>query len=148
MRRCDMHQVHDVTRQGQRPVPLTRQSTRSMAGAPLMRAPKLPLAHVRQKHEQRDLLAGCLVCSGRTPRWTKANAQALAAQHHDRTGHATWVTIATEIQYGNAASDPRQTDIEDAIASARSSDRPSAAPLSGPDAPAAAAAPCLATGDR
>jgi len=111
-----------------------------MEGVPLMRAPKLPLLHVRQKSERRDLLAGCLVCSGRTPRWTKANAQALAAQHHDRTGHATWVTIATEIQYGNTAPDPRQTDIEDAIASASSGDRPGAAPLPDPDAPAVPAA--------
>lgn len=93
-----------------------------MDGVSLMRAPKLPLPHVRQKSERRDLLAGCLVCSGRTPRWAKANAQALAAQHHDRTGHATWVTIATEIQYGNTVPDPRQTDIEDAIASASSGD--------------------------
>ncbi len=106
----------------------------------MMRAPKLPLKHVRQKSEQRDLRAGCHVCSGDTARWTEANAQAVAAQHHDRTGHATWVRYAGEIQYGRAAADPRQTDIEDAIASASSGDRPGAAPLPDSDAPAVAAA--------
>lgn len=94
-----------------------------------MRGPQLPLVHVRQKSERRDLLAGCHVCDGTTARWTKANAQALAAKHHDRTGHTTWVKYDGKIQYGRRAADPRQTDIKDAIASASSGGRPSAAPL-------------------
>jgi hypothetical protein len=110
------------------------------AGAAMTRDPDLPLVHVRKKTQTRDLVAGCHVCSGRTARWTKANAQALAAQHHDRTGHATWVKIVAEIQYGSNAADPRQTDIEDAIASASSGDRPEAAPLTDLDAPAIPAA--------
>lgn len=105
-----------------------------------MRAPKLPLKHVREKTERRNLVAGCHVCDGTTARWTKANAQALAAQHHDRTNHATWVKYDGEIQYGRTAADPRQIDIEDAIASASSGDRPGAAPLPDSDAPAVAAA--------
>ena len=102
----------------------------------MTRSPKLPLKHVRQKTERRDLLAGCYVCDGTTARWTAANAQALAAQHHDRTNHATWVKYDGEIQYGRRAADPRQIDIEDAIASASSGDRPDvSAPLPGNDAP-------------
>lgn len=102
----------------------------------MTRSPKLPLKHVRQKTERRDLVAGCHVCDGTTVRWTAANAQALAAQHHDRTNHATWVKYAGEIQYGRTAADPRQIDIEDAIASASLGDRPGAAPLPDSDAPA------------
>jgi hypothetical protein len=104
----------------------------------MKRDPKLPLVHARQRTKTRNLLGGCHVCSGHTARWTKANAQALAAQHHDRTGHATWVTIAEDIQYGRNAADPRQTDIEDAIASASSGDAPECAPLTDPDAPTVA----------
>lgn len=105
-----------------------------------MRRPTLPLVLERQTLAVRELLAGCHVCDGTTARWTKANAQALAAQHHDRTGHATWVKIATDIQYGSVAPDPRQTDIEDAIASASSGDAPECAPLPDNDAPTVTAA--------
>ena len=136
LRRADLRQVHDVAGAGQGHLPVTQGGVQRVEGTQLMRSPKLPLKHVRQKSEQRDLRAGCHVCSGDTARWTMANAQAVAAQHHDRTGHATWVKYVGEIQYGRAAADPRQTDIEDAIASASSGDRPDvSAPLPGSDAP-------------
>lgn len=78
---------------------------------------RLPLVLERRTSTTRVLRAGCFVCDGDVARWTSANAQALAAQHHDRTGHATWCDIAASIQYGRAAPDDRQHDIEDAIAS-------------------------------
>ena len=101
---------------------------------------KLPLAYNRTKQTERVLRAGCHVCHGDTAHWTAANAQALAARHHDRTTHATWVEIVMTTQYGRKSADPRQTDIEDAIASASSGDRPGAAPLPDSDAPAVPAA--------
>lgn len=77
---------------------------------------KPPLVPERQSATSRDLRAGCFVCHGTAVRWTSSNAQALAAQHHDRTGHATWCDIAMMIRYGRTAPDDRQTDIEDVIA--------------------------------
>ncbi|WP_200925659.1 hypothetical protein [Sphingomonas sp. Leaf22] len=94
----------------------------------------------RATTRRRDTTAGCFVCHGDAAFWTSANAQALAAQHHDRTGHQTWCRIAMSVTYGSDAGDDRQIDIEDAIASASSGGRPEAAPLTDPDAPADALA--------
>lgn len=77
----------------------------------------------------RHVEAGCLVCDGRVARWTNGAAQALAARHHDATGHQTWCEVTMAIRYGREASDTRQTDIEDAIASASSGDAPVCAAL-------------------
>ena len=63
----------------------------------------------------RELAAGCFACKGDTPIWTGANAQALAAQHHDKHRHATWCDIQMSVRYGQQEADPRQIDIEDAI---------------------------------
>ncbi|WP_230630635.1 hypothetical protein [Sphingomonas sp. Leaf37] len=102
---------------------------------------KLPLVLTRRTATSRDLRAGCFVCHGVRARWTSANAQALAAQHHDRTGHPTWCDIALSVRYGRAAPDDRQHDIEDAIAaSASSGDAPDCAPLPDLDASAAVTA--------
>ena len=70
----------------------------------------------RPTHRSRDIVAGCFICKGTAPIWTAANAQALAAKHHDATGHQTWCDIVMSIRYGEADRDDRQTDIEDAIA--------------------------------
>lgn len=78
-----------------------------------------------------DAMAGCFVCHGNTAFWTSANAQALAAQHHDRTGHQTWCRIDMSVTYGVGAGDDRQIDIEDAIASANSRGKAEAPPLNG-----------------
>jgi len=102
----------------------------------------------RQTARSRDIMAGCYVCHGATAFWTSGNAQALAAQHHDRTGHQTWCRIAMSVTYGIDAGDDRQIDIEDAIASASSGGRPEAAPLTDPDAPADALAGVSATEGR
>ncbi|WP_294321549.1 hypothetical protein [uncultured Sphingomonas sp.] len=65
----------------------------------------------------RHLTAGCSVCHGTDAHWTGPNAQALAAQHHDRTKHHTWCEVHLSIRYGTDVRDDRQADIEDAIAS-------------------------------
>ena len=49
-------------------------------------------------------MAGCFVCHGTNAEWRAANAQALAARHHDKTGHSTWFEGVMSIRYGN--SDP------------------------------------------
>lgn len=95
---------------------------------------------MRDTFTSRDLRAGCFVCHGCDAQWTGPNAQALAARHHDGTGHQTWCEVHLSIRYGSDAGDDRQTDIEDAIASASSGGRPDAAPLPDPDAPADAPA--------
>lgn len=77
---------------------------------------KLPLVLARRTATDRSFSAGCRVCHGDRANWTGGNAQALAAKHHDRTGHLTWCKIATSIEYGRAAPDDRQLDIEVAIA--------------------------------
>jgi hypothetical protein len=88
----------------------------------------------------RHVTAGCFVCSGAKDRWTGPNAQALAARHHDATKHQTWCDVAMSIRYGETAADPRQADIEDAIASARSGGAPECAALTEFDASAVPAA--------
>lgn len=104
----------------------------------------------------RTLRAGCTTCHGAEAFWTGPNAQAVAARHHQTTGHATWCDLS--VRYGAAAPDPRQTDLEEVIASIEqagkvvrqigalavahfsSGGRPDAAPLTDPDAPADAPA--------
>lgn len=46
--------------------------------------------------------AGCFVCNGATAMWSSKNAQAVAARHHDATGHATWADQVLLIRYGEA----------------------------------------------
>lgn len=88
---------------------------------------------------QREIRAGCFVCHAPGKGWTTSNAQALAARHHDVTGHQTWCNVYLTYRYGAAEADPRQTDIEDAIA-ASSGERPVSLSLTDPDAPATAIA--------
>jgi len=44
--------------------------------------------------------AGCFQCNGNIVLWDGPNAQAVAARHHDATGHTTWVNSYLSIQYG------------------------------------------------
>ena len=81
--------------------------------------------------------AGCFVCHADKPGWVTPNAQAVAARHHDLTGHRTWCEIALTIHYGDVVADDRQVDLEDSIAALKSGDRPESVPLPVPDAPAA-----------
>ena len=94
----------------------------------------------RPTFTSRDVRAGCFVCNGCEAMWTGGNAQGVAARHHDATKHATWSDVYMSVRYGEQAADDRQTDIEDAIASASSGDAPGCAPLTDPDAPAVPAA--------
>ncbi|GLK49657.1 hypothetical protein GCM10017620_26300 [Brevundimonas intermedia] len=57
----------------------------------------------RRKFTKTDVRAGCFVCNGADPRWTGKNAMALAARHHDATGHNTWADQVLIIRYGDAA---------------------------------------------
>ncbi len=91
----------------------------------------------------RSLRAGCYNCEGPAARWTGANAQALAARHHDRTDHRTWCTVQLDIVYGTCRADPRQHDIEAAIAASAptsSGGEPDATPLTDPDTPTCSSA--------
>lgn len=47
-----------------------------------------------------DVSAGCFVCHGSDAVWTSKNALALAARHHDSTGHQTWAEQHLSIRYG------------------------------------------------
>ncbi len=69
----------------------------------------------RVKSTYRLIAAGCKTCHGVAPHWTGPNAQGLAAQHHDRTGHRTWCNVTLSITYGREEADTRQIDIEDVI---------------------------------
>lgn len=50
----------------------------------------------------RDCQGGCFVCHGTTAVWFGPNAQAVAARHHDATGHATWVDVMLMVRYGES----------------------------------------------
>jgi hypothetical protein len=54
----------------------------------------------RKYRTSRSLMGGCYTCHGDEAKWFSRNTQGLAAQHHDKTGHPTWVDIALSIQYG------------------------------------------------
>lgn len=47
-----------------------------------------------------SVIAGCFECHGTDGHWFAANAQAVAAKHHDKTGHTTWVDSTIGIRYG------------------------------------------------
>lgn len=73
----------------------------------------------RHKRQTRYVEAGCHTCHGEQAHWTSANAQAVAARHHDRTGHPTWCRVTLTVSYGTEAPDDRQIDIEDTLAAIR-----------------------------
>lgn len=54
----------------------------------------------RVYYVSRTYCGGCFDCWGSEGKWFRGNAQGLAVQHHDRTGHRTWVDIGVMIQYG------------------------------------------------
>jgi hypothetical protein len=57
-------------------------------------------AALRQFSTYRECMGGCFVCWGSDAQWTGPNAQALAARHHDSTGHNTWADIQLQVRYG------------------------------------------------
>ncbi|WP_438852460.1 hypothetical protein [Brevundimonas nasdae] len=46
------------------------------------------------------VMAGCFTCRGSVAIWTGKNAIAVAARHHDATGHQTWADQNLSIRYG------------------------------------------------
>lgn len=72
----------------------------------------------RQTTAKRATSAGCYTCHGEEPKWTGANAQGIAARHHDATGHTTWADVNMHVQYGRPQRDHSQLELEDAIAGA------------------------------
>jgi len=72
----------------------------------------------RPTFTSRNVRAGCFVCGGTDALWIGGNAQGVAARHYDATKHQTWTDVYMAVRYGEYAVDDRQTDIEDAIASA------------------------------
>lgn len=56
-------------------------------------------------------IAGCFACNGSNAIWTAANAMAVAARHHDATGHETWADQTLTVRYvGNASSNTSGAD--------------------------------------
>lgn len=57
---------------------------------------------VQRRHTSRMIQArwGCGRCA---MGGTSNNAQALAAQHHDKRNHPTWVETTNRIEYGGAS---------------------------------------------
>jgi hypothetical protein len=58
---------------------------------------------MRTTYISHDVIAGCFACNGNDYIWNSKNAQAVAARHHDATGHTTWVDVNMRIQYGENA---------------------------------------------
>lgn len=56
---------------------------------------------MRKTWTDRTVQAGCFECNGSDRIWWSANAQAVAARHHDATGHTTWVDLTLHIIYGD-----------------------------------------------
>lgn len=61
---------------------------------------------MRETYTSRRCFGGCFVCGGSEAMWHANNAQAVAARHHDATGHATWADVALSISYGRAQEGP------------------------------------------
>jgi len=68
----------------------------------------------RVKSTTTEHRAGCLVCTGTAAIWTGKNALAVAARHHDATGHATWADQILQVRYGSA--DTSHPDLFEAAA--------------------------------
>ncbi|WP_234055901.1 hypothetical protein [Xanthobacter sp. NM-44] len=57
-------------------------------------------------------MSGCYHCGGADARWHGKNALALAARHHDSTGHTTWCEQVMSVRYGPALGDDTQPAAE------------------------------------
>jgi hypothetical protein len=56
---------------------------------------------VRETWTGRTVMAGCFDCWGYDAHWFTNNGQALAARHHDATGHSTWADVYMNVRYGS-----------------------------------------------
>jgi hypothetical protein len=50
-----------------------------------------------------ELVSAHGACERCSAKWTAANAQGLASQHHDKSGHVVSVTITRKFTYGRHA---------------------------------------------
>lgn len=50
-------------------------------------------------------MSGCYQCGGADARWHGKNALALAARHHDSSGHTTWCEQVMSVRYGPGMGD-------------------------------------------
>ena len=64
---------------------------------------------MRQTAISRTLRAGCFTCHDGAAHWFEKNAAAVAARHHDATGHPTWVEVSTGIYYGREKHDEQSS---------------------------------------
>jgi len=56
---------------------------------------------MRKTRLAKSYTAGCFDCADGEGQWFANNAQAVAARHHDKTGHATWVDVVLSFTYGD-----------------------------------------------
>lgn len=60
-----------------------------------------------------SIMAGCFVCNNGDAQWFAKNALAVAARHHDATGHTTWCESVLSVRYGRDISlTPDQADLK------------------------------------
>ncbi len=59
----------------------------------------------RTRSSLASVMASCCVCYGSDAVWRQRNALALAARHHDATGHETWAEQVIVVRYGGAEED-------------------------------------------
>jgi hypothetical protein len=57
----------------------------------------------RVRYTSLSATAGCFVCNGSIAIWFSNNGMALAARHHDSTGHQTWCDQVISVKYGRDA---------------------------------------------
>ena len=48
-----------------------------------------------------ECVGGCYQCHGYEAHWSSKNSMAVAARHHDATGHTTWVNQTLGVTYGS-----------------------------------------------
>lgn len=70
----------------------------------------------------RDLQAGCHECAHGKTQWSGKNAQAVAARHHDATGHHTWVDVYMSISYGRGKEKREREALEKLSTAAKEAD--------------------------
>lgn len=73
-------------------------TTTSRTPAAILAVP--PSRKRRQTTVASEVAAGCFTCDDGDMVWAGANAQAVAARHHDVTGHTTWCHVNRTIRYG------------------------------------------------
>lgn len=58
---------------------------------------------MRRARTSSSCISGCFTCNGSEAIWFSRNAMAVAARHHDSTGHPTWADQHLSVWYGDEA---------------------------------------------